>query len=91
MTPIIAVAALPPLGVESPVFNGRSAECCALIDAFDNLISTTGSSPKRELFYLLRYTSGPANALVKVCQCLSDDEGYAKARRLLKAAVGQVF
>ena len=40
---------------------------------------------------MLRYISGPANALVKVCQYLPDDEGYAKARRLLKDAVGQVF
>ena len=55
------------------------------------MINSTVSSPKRELFYLLCNTSGPSNALVKICQCLSDDEGYAKAKRLLKDTVGQVF
>ena len=83
--------ALPPLGVEPLVFNRSYAVYCAFIDAFNNLISATVPFPKRELFYLLRYTSGPSNALVKVCQYLSDDEGYAKARRLLKDKVGQVF
>ena len=51
LTPIITVAALPPVEVESPVFNRSSAECCAFIDAFDNLISTIVSSRKRKLLF----------------------------------------
>ena len=77
--------------VEPTLFNGGSAEYCTFIDAFDTLIGTTDSSPKRKQFYLLRYTSALANALAKGCQYLPDDEGYAKARQLLEDTFGNSF
>ena len=72
------------------MFNGSSAAYCAFFDTFDTLTGATLSLTKRKLFYFLRYTSGPANAPVKCCKYLRDDERYAKARQLLKDTFGQV-
>ena len=47
--------------------------------------------PKRKLYYLLQYTEGPARDLVKGCQYFPGQEGYIKARNLLKNTFGQKF
>ena len=47
--------------------------------------------PKRKLNYLLQYTKGPARDLVKGCQYFPGQEGYIKARNLLKNTFGQKF
>ena len=77
--------------LEPAIFRGNSANYCSFVDSFDALISYNVPEPKRKLFYLLQYTSGPANALVKGCQYLPADQGYAEARKLLQQTYGQKF
>ena len=77
--------------LEPPIFEGNPANYCSFVDSFDALISYNVPEPKRKLFYLLRYTSGSANALVKGCQYLPADQGYAEARKLLQQTYGQKF
>ena len=77
--------------LEPAIFRGNPANYCSFVDSFDALISYNVPEPKRKLFYLLQYTSGPANALVKGCQYLPADQGYAEARKLLQQTYGQKF
>ena len=77
--------------LEPAIFPGNPANYCSFVDSFDALISYNVPEPKRKLFYLLQYTSGPANALVKGCQYLPADQGYAEARKLLQQTYGQKF
>ena len=50
--------------LESEVFDGNPANYRKFIDAFDALITFNVPEPRRRLFYLLRYTKGPAYSLV---------------------------
>ena len=46
---------------------------------------------KLRLLYLLQYTSGVSNSLVKGCQYMQPNEGYAGARKLLRKTFRQKF
>ena len=73
--------------LEPKVFDGNPANYRNFIDAFDALITFNVPEPRRRLFYLLRYTKGPAHSQVKGCQYMDD----TKARELLQQTFGQKF
>ena len=77
--------------LEPPIVESNPASYCSFVDSFDALISYNVPEPKRKLFYLLQFTSGPANVLVKGCQYLPADQGYAEARKLLQQTYRQKF
>ena len=89
-SPVILSPSVTPL-LEPDAFDGNPASYCNFIEAFDALISFNVSEPRRKLFYLLRYTKGPAHSLVKGCQYMDDALGYLKARELLQQTFGQNF
>ena len=89
-SPVILLPSVTPL-LEPDVFDGNPAYYRNFTEALDALISFNVLEPRRELFYLLRYTKGPAHSLVKGCQYMDDALGYLKARKLLQQTFGQNF
>ena len=82
-SPVILSPSVTPL-LEPDIFDGNPAYYRNFIEAFDALISFNVPEPRRKLFYLLRYTKGPAHSSVKGCQYMDDALGYLKARELLQ-------
>ena len=76
---------------ELPVFTGDPIEYCDFIRAFENLVERKTSSSSARLYYLLQYTSGHVQDLVRSCLAMREDVGYSEARRLLAERYGQPF
>ena len=76
---------------ELPVFTGDPIEYCDFIRAFENLVESKTSSSSARLYYLLQYTSGHVQDLVRSCLAMREDVGYSEARRLLAERYGQPF
>ena len=73
------------------VFTGDPVEYCDFIRAFENLIESKTSSPSTRLYYLLQYTSGQVQDLVRSCLAMQDHRGYEEARKLLAERYGQSY
>ena len=76
---------------EVPVFNGDPIEYCEFIRAFENLVERKTSSQSNRLYYLLQYTNGPVQDLVRSCLTMPDEIGYDEARKLLAERYGQPY
>ena len=76
---------------EVPVFSGDPIGYCEFVRAFENLVERKMSSPSTRLYYLLQYTSGSVQDLVRSCLTMPDDIGYKEARRLLAERYGQPY
>ena len=74
-----------------PVFTGDPVEYCDFIRAFENLIERKTSSPSTWFYYLLQYTSGQVQDLVRSCLAMQEDRGYKEARKLLAERYGQSY
>ena len=77
--------------VQVPTFNGDPIDYCYFVRSFQNLIETITSSDSARLFYLVQYTSGEVQDLVRSCLSMKPEEGYKEARRLLKEKYGQNY
>lgn len=73
------------------VFRGDPIDYCDFIRAFEHLVEEKTSSSSARLYYLVQYTSGPAQELMKSCLSMREDKGYVEARRLLKERYGQSY
>ena len=76
---------------ELPVFGGDLIEYCSFIRAFESIIESKTDSSSTRLYYLIQYTSGDVNELMRSCLTMSAEEGYREARRLLKQRYGQDY
>ena len=74
--------------VDIDTFSGDLIEYQYFITTFVETVETKIDDPKGRLTRLLKYLSGEAKELVKGCICLSADEGYKEARRLLDKHYG---
>ena len=74
-----------------PVFSGDPIEYCDFIRAFENLIERKTTNPSTRLYYLLQYTSGQVQDLVRSCLTMREDKGYDEARKLLADRYGQPY
>ena len=74
-----------------PIFKGDPIEYCDFMRAFENLIERRTQSESQRLFYLLQYTSGQVQDLVRSCLVMSEEEGYKRARQLLAERYGQSY
>ena len=72
----LAIMALTLPQPDVPVFTGDPVEYCDFNRVFENLIERKTSSPSTRLYYLLQYTSGQVQDLVRSCQALQEDRGY---------------
>lgn len=76
---------------EVPVFTGDPIEYCGFIRAFENLIETKTTSPSARLYYLIQFTKGDVQELMRSCLPMEANEGYDKAKGLLKSKHGQSY
>ena len=77
--------------VKVPIFGGKPTEYCHFVRAFENLIESKTVNERTKLFYLVQYTSGEVQDLMRSCLTMKPDEGYTEARRLLKEKYGQDY
>ena len=76
---------------EVPVFSGDPIGYCEFVRAFENLVERKTTSSSTRLYYLLQYTSGSVQDLVRSCLTMPDEIGYNEARRLLAERYGQPY
>jgi hypothetical protein len=63
----------------------------SFIRAFEQLIESKTQSDSSRLYYLVQYTSGDVQELMRSCLSMNPHEGYKEARRLLKAKYGRDY
>ena len=73
------------------VFSGDPVDYCDFIRAFEHLVKRKTPSSSSRLYYLVQYTSGPVQELMKSCLSMQEKEGYLEARRLLRERYGQNY
>ena len=76
---------------EVQVFDGDPVNYCNFVRSFENLIEAKTTDSNARLYYLVHYTRGDTQDLMKGCLSMKPDEGYGEARRLLKERYGQGF
>ncbi len=73
------------------VFSGNPVDYCNFIRAFESLVEQKTTNPSALLYYLIQYTSGSVQELMKSCLSMRSEDGYYEARRLLKERYGQNY
>ncbi|XP_052470971.1 uncharacterized protein LOC128027405 [Carassius gibelio] len=74
-----------------PLFDGQVLEYKSFIHSFENMVESKTDNNKDRLQFLIQYTRGPAQRLVKSCEYLSQDRGYQRAKELLKENFGNEY
>ncbi|XP_068712764.1 uncharacterized protein [Montipora foliosa] len=74
---------------ELPVFGCDPIEYCSFIRAFESIIGSRTQISSSRLYYLVQYTTGDVNELMRSCLTMNTEDGYREARRLLKERYGQ--
>ena len=74
-----------------PTFNGDPLQYTAFVRAFDALIETKTNNDSSRIYYLVQFTSGEVQDLMKSCLVMSPAEGYKEARSLLTKRYGQGY
>ena len=80
---------LPQLSLQ--VFSGNPIDYLDFIRTFEHQVERTTPTSSARLYYLVQHTTGPVQELMKRCLSMCEDEGYQKARRLLKEQYGQSY
>ena len=73
---------------EVPVFEGDPTSYCSFIRAFESLIEAKTENPSSRLYYLVQYTKGDVQELMKSCLLMPPWEGYQNAKKMLKSRYG---
>ncbi|XP_071958625.1 uncharacterized protein [Antedon mediterranea] len=73
------------------LYSGNPAEYCEFVTSFKHLVENKTVSQSARLHYLVQYTTGAVQELMRSCLSMSDDKGYVEARRLLKERYGQAY
>lgn len=73
---------------EIQVFDGDPLHYRTFIAAFEHNIEEKTDNPKDYLYFLEQYTRGQPRELVRSCQNMANDRGYAKAKALLQEHFG---
>lgn len=73
---------------EIPVFDGDPLKYHTFIKAFENGVERNTTNNCDHLYFLEQYTKGHAKELVRNCQHINPERGYAKAKTLLKEQFG---
>ncbi|XP_063049984.1 uncharacterized protein LOC134444684 [Engraulis encrasicolus] len=74
-----------------PVFDGQVLEYKSFIHSFENMIESKTDNQRDRLQFLIQYTKGQAQRLVKSCEYMEPDKGYKKALKLLKENFGNEY
>ena len=74
---------------EVPIFSGDPIQYCGFVKAFECLIESKTSSNSERLYYLVQYTRGEVQELMRSYLAMDPDEGYPEARKILKKRYGE--
>ena len=74
-----------------PIFHGNPIDFHTFIQAFEQFIESKTQNDSSRLYYLLQYTSGDVQDLMRSCLSMSPEEEYKEARRLLKTKYGRNY
>ena len=74
-----------------PLFGGNAMEYCDFIRAFENIIEANTKSSSARLYYIIQYTTGEVQELMRSCSAMDPERGYLEARKLLKKRFGQNY
>ena len=74
-----------------PIFHGNPIDFHTFIQAFEQFIESKTQNDSSRLYYLLQYTSGDVQDLMRSCLSMSPEAWYKEARRLLKAKYGRNY
>ncbi|XP_055487690.1 golgin subfamily A member 6-like protein 7, partial [Leucoraja erinacea] len=77
---------LPP--VEIPTYAGDPLEYETFVRALEEVLEKKVEDEEERLRFLVKYTQGKVKGLVESCQMEPGNQGYKKARRLLKERFG---
>ena len=73
------------------VFDGNILQYKSFIHSFEHMIEGRTDNNQDRLQFLIQYTKGQAQQLVKSCQHMDADRGYRKARQLLSEHFGNAY
>ena len=76
---------------EVPTFTGDPSEYCNFIRAFENMTEAKTTSYSARLYYLVQYTAGDVQQLMRSCLAMDSEKGYREARKLLIKRYGQPY
>ena len=62
-------------------FGGDPFDYCDFVHAFKHQVEWKTQSPSSRLYYLVQYTSGPVQELMRSCFFMSEQEGNKEAKR----------
>lgn len=80
---------LPPR--EIPYFDGDPLQYRLFIRAFEHCVERNTSNKGDCLYFLEKYTRGQPRELIRSCQHMAPDRGYAKAKQLLQEHFGNEY
>ncbi|KAK4329183.1 hypothetical protein Pmani_000412 [Petrolisthes manimaculis] len=72
-------------------YDGDSLKYWLFIRTFDNCVGCTSADSAYKLNRLLQYCTGKALKVIECCAMMKPDEGYHKARQLLKERFGNDY
>jgi len=70
-------------------FNGNPADYCKFLSNFESNIEARVSDNRLRLNYLIQLCQGDARYCIEDCVILSPDEGYLRAKEILKSRYGK--
>ena len=77
--------------LEVPTFTGGPIDYCRFIRAFESMIVEKTTSYSVRMYYLVQYTAGDVQELMRSCLAMDSEEGYREARKLLAKQYGQPY
>ncbi|XP_038046026.1 uncharacterized protein LOC119720434 [Patiria miniata] len=72
-------------------FNGDPLDYWVFIQSFDGAVGNTSVGANAKLNRLFQYCEGEALEVIRCCAMMQPDEGYAKARELLRERFGNDY
>ena len=76
---------------EVPVVGGDPVEYSNFVKAFECLIESRTESSSSRLYYLVQYTEGEVQELMRSCLAMDQEEGYPEADKLVKQRCSQSY
>ena len=77
--------------VELITFDGHPGQYWRFIRQYENFVECKVTDPGQRFLYLLHYCRGRAREAIEGCSMLQPDDGYIRARKILRERFGQPF
>ena len=74
-----------------PIFDGQVLEYRSFIHTYEHMIESKTDNDRDRLQFLIQYTRGQAQKLVKSCEYMAPERGYQKAKQLLRENYGHDY